>query len=68
MHRSKTDLKNFLREREFYTDDRWDALKMLGVDTMERLAHAAAGGDVQEPQTAENKRALIKNIEGEGRF
>jgi len=64
-HDSENDLKIFLREKEFYTEERWTTLKALGLTTMEALAHASAGGDIQQPQEDQALKKLVKEIEGD---
>ena len=64
-HTNEQDLKLLLKERDFFTNERWEQLKRMQLTTMDALAHACANGDVQQPPDEKKKEDLIKEIEGD---
>ena len=62
-HDSTPELEKFLREKDFLTADRWSAMKEMGLDTMEDVAHAF--GDITQAVDGTILRTVLKQIEGD---
>ena len=65
-HSSERDFMHLLKEKDFFTEHRWENLVDEGLNTMEQIAHyCCPGGDISQPIDTRLSIKMIKLIEGD---